>query len=265
MYCNAAKGVSAVELSALLGVNHKTAWLLQSKIREGILRTRDESKLRGMIHMDGGYFGGKRRHGRIRKYKTSHRAIEAKIASKGKEKPPLNPTQRRNWARRIKSRRLIYVIREVSPVPEVGATRTIVTIGRSESEGDVRKLANRFIEKGSTVWTDEHKAYKQLSKDYIHKSVEHSKEFMSDDGVHNNQAESFFSRLRRSEYGTYHGHRPQYMLDYANEAAWREDMRTEPLKEQVETLLQRIFLAGESAWWRGYYQGRRRKDELFEF
>lgn len=113
--------------------------------------------------------------------------------------------------------------------------------------------------------TDEHKAYSQLKKDYIHHSVEHSKEFATIDGVHNNQAESFFSRLRRSEYGVYHGCRTPYILDYAQEAAWREDNRRVSLKDQFKGLVTSIMGLGESVWWRGYFQGNRRTDELFNF
>jgi hypothetical protein len=34
--------------------------------------------------------------------------------------------------------------------------------------------------------------------------VNHSKEYVGDDGASVNQAESYFSRLRRAEYGVHH-------------------------------------------------------------
>ena len=37
---------------------------------------------------------------------------------------------------------------------------------------------------------------------------------MSAEGVNNNQAESFFSRLRRWKYGVSHGVRPTYLAMY---------------------------------------------------
>jgi len=51
---------------------------------------------------------------------------------------------------------------------------------------------------------------------------------VTDDGVNVNQAESFFSRLRRAEYGIHHRISGQYLYQYANEMAWREDRRREP-------------------------------------
>ena len=45
----------------------------------------------------------------------------------------------------------------------------------------------------------------------------------SDGDACTNQAESYFSRLRRAVDGQHHHVSPQYLYQYANEAAWRED------------------------------------------
>ena len=58
--------------------------------------------------------------------------------------------------------------------------------------------------------------------------VNHSREFKSDDGACTNQAESWFSRLRRAEMGVHHRISGRYLYQYANEMAWREDHRREP-------------------------------------
>ena len=60
------------------------------------------------------------------------------------------------------------------------------------------------------------------------KRVNHSVEYKAEDGACTNQAESYFSRLRRVEMGIHHrisGHRLQA---YANEMAWRENHRRQP-------------------------------------
>lgn len=41
----------------------------------------------------------------------------------------------------------------------------------------------------------------------------------SPEGVHNNSAERYFSRARRWQYGTSHGARPTYLMDYMTELA----------------------------------------------
>ena len=40
-----------------------------------------------------------------------------------------------------------------------------------------------------------------------------------------NQAEAFFSRLRRAEIGIHHGSQGAYLSAYAHEMAWRENNR----------------------------------------
>ena len=46
-----------------------------------------------------------------------------------------------------------------------------------------------------------------------------------DEGVCTNQAESYFSRLRRAEIGTHHHIAGPYLHAYAGEMSWREDNR----------------------------------------
>ena len=50
-----------------------------------------------------------------------------------------------------------------------------------------------------------------------------SQEYATDDGISVNQAESYFSRLRRAEYGVHHRISGKYLYQHANEMAWRED------------------------------------------
>lgn len=98
--------------------------------------------------------------------------------------------------------------------------------------------------------------------DYVHEAVNHSEEFSRDDGVNENQAESFFSRMRRSCFGIYHRITPKYMLDYACEMAWREDMRRKNTKQQIRSLFQRVCSAGVSADWFNYSHGHKRAAEI---
>ena len=71
---------------------------------------------------------------------------------------------------------------------------------------------------------DEGTAWDALHDRFDARRINHSVAF-SDDGVCTNQAESFFSRLRRSELGVHHHFSAQYLHQYANEMAWREDHR----------------------------------------
>jgi len=158
--------------------------------------------------------------------------------------------------------RVIFTVRELHPIPGKGACRTAVYIALAESEAAAAEVAKKFIAPGTEVMTDECPAYLQFSLAYNHRTVQHSKEFRSDDGVDDNQAESFFSRLRRAEYGVFHGFRPNYLVDYSNEFAWREDVRRESTLDRFEGLLKMCTRPQKTRWFSKYHQGIRRQTEI---
>lgn len=119
-----------------------------------------------------------------------------------------------------------------------------------------------YITPGSTIMTDENPAYNRLSSWFTHRAVEHAVEFSTLDGVNDNQAESYYSRLRRYVLGVSHRIEPKYLADIAIEMAWREDMRRRTEKEKLSNLLHALFSNGLSKWWRGYWQGYHRPGEL---
>ena len=76
----------------------------------------------------------------------------------------------------------------------------------------------------------------------------------SDEGSCTNQAESFFSRLRRAEFGQHHHISGPYLRFYAGEMAWREDMRRESNGVQWERATAGALSHGKSRNWCGYWQ-----------
>ncbi|MFE1573093.1 IS1595 family transposase [Comamonas odontotermitis] len=265
LYTASAKGVPALFMCRLLDMQDKTATVLTGKLRESLIQEMDTEILSGVVEIDGGYFCGKPRKGRLR-LKTRPEDVAAALEAKLKGEPrakrkPRSKAEARNWARRS-LRRVVMVLRQVDPQTGKGANRTRVAIAYSENERVATRLARILVEPGSTIMTDENAAYNVLSSWYDHHCVEHSVEFSTVDGVNENQAESYFSRLRRAEYGTYHGFRPKYLMDYAQEFAWREDVRKKTEKEKIQDLMARVFSTGHSHWWRGYWQGHHREDEF---
>lgn len=265
LYAASAKGIPALYLSRVLDVQVKTAAVLLGKLRETLVRQRDGRILEGVVEIDGGHFCGKPRHGRFR-LKSRPEDVAANVQARLRgEKPPRrkarNAAEARNWARH-KLRRIVMVLREKHPIPGRGSTRTRVAIGYTENAKIAARLAQSLVKPGSLIMTDENAAYTALSCWFDHRCVEHAVEFSSLDGTNENQAESYFSRLRRAEYGTFHGFRPKYLFDYAQEFAWREDVRRLTEGEKINDLFQRIFANGLSRWWRGYWQGHHRAGEF---
>jgi transposase-like protein len=264
LYVSSAKGISACQLSRLIGVQYKTALVLVSKLRECLLRGRDTEMLHGVIEADGGHFCGKPRKGNLR-MKTRSQDVVANLEAKyaRQKKPPRKPRSKaeaRNWARRA-LKRVVMVVRQIGEKGQ-GGERTRIAVAYSENQAVATRMMRELVVPGATIMTDENNAYDVLSTWFDHHCVEHAVEYVSADGVNENQAESFFSRMRRAEYGTYHGYRPKYLWDYAQEFAWREDVRQKTELEKTQDLFERFFKNGLSRWFRGYWQGHHRSGEF---
>jgi hypothetical protein len=74
------------------------------------------------------------------------------------------------------------------------------------------------------------------------------------DGACIDGAESYFSRLRRGELGHHHHIAGPYLLRYAQEAAWREDLRRVSNGEQVYGVVGLAMRCRPSVDFCGYWQ-----------
>ena len=106
---------------------------------------------------------------------------------------------------------------------------------------------------GTTVYADEAPGWDALHARYDTRRINHSVAF-SDDGACTNQAESYFSRLRRAEWGQHHHISGKYLGAYAREMAWREDTRRRP-NGTLHGLVAAAALGHPvSRMWKGYWQ-----------
>lgn len=260
LFISSANGIAAHRLARDMDVSVKTAHVFMGKLRESLYGVRCQEKLNGIIHIDGGHFGGRPRHGRVRR--KSKEDIQAHVEAKIMNRKQRNKGRSKENLRRLENRRIVMTIRELFPEEGKGACKTITAICMAENASYAMDLAEQYIEPGSTVMTDENPAYSQYSKWFEHKVVNHSEEFSTIDGINENQAESYFSRLRRYVLGVSHRIQPKYMADIAAEMSWREDSRRNTQMEKLNTLLGAAFSNGRSKWWRGYWQGINRSDEM---
>ncbi len=252
------KGLAALTLRRIIGGQYRTSFTLLQKIREALMLSVSTEKLSGVIEIDGGHFSGKKRKGRKKK----------KATPADKTQVPDKYSQHRTKTRASAfpfhpNRRIVIVMREMLGEKGKGAGRTVTAICRSENGADIESLVQSWVRKSSTIRSDELPAYGNLKlMGYLHDVVNHSEEFSTDEGINQNQAESFFSRMRRSCIGIYHRITPKYMLDYSCEMAWREDYRKADTQEQVKSLLRRVCSSGISIDWVNYCRGNKRKAEL---
>jgi transposase-like protein len=262
------KGLPALELRRIIGAHYETCFLLLQKLRAAIELTADQDMLSGTVDIDGAHFSGRRRKPARKKgapTREQQTEVPTKHSKKGRQ---LRARDRADFFPFHRNRRIVMVMREVSQEPTAridyrngkaigkGALRTIVQICRSENQEDCEALVERYVQKGSIVRTDEWNAYGNLPDlGFTRLRVNHSVEFCSPEGYNQNQAESFFSRMRRSVIGIHHRITPKYMAAYAWEMAWREDVRRMDTRRQLNDLLGRVFRCTILPEWTNYCRG----------
>lgn len=257
IFVSSAKGCAALHMSRMLKVQPKTAFVLLGKFRECLARSADLKPLSGTVEVDGGHFGGRPRSGRVRKKPTAN-AIAEKVKQMMNRQQGIRtgtrPSMTRANIERRKNRRIVFVMRQHSGQAGHGASRTIVAVVNKEEAAAVVPVIEANVVRGSTIMSDENAAYTHLSANYKHEVVNHGIEYSTVDGVNENQAESYFSRLRRSVVGVTHNCRPKYLGDTAWEMGWREDVRKTPEGKKSQLLLKAACSNGLSVKWRGYWQ-----------
>jgi len=85
------------------------------------------------------------------------------------------------------------------------------------------------------------------------KRINHQEAY-SLDGACTNQAEEYFSRLRRGEIGIHHHIAGAYLLRYAQESSWREDNRRISNGDQVRRVASLAMKRSRSVDFTGYWQ-----------
>jgi transposase-like protein len=193
IFVNGAKGHSALQLSRDLDCQYKTAFVLAHKLREAVGSQANGRTVAGVVEIDGAYFGG---------HVRPANRVEDRV-------------DRRKAMHQTGKRQVVVTMRERN-----GSTLAATF----KSEGASLPTITNRVEAGSIVHADEATHWDVLHSHYLTKRINHSENY-SDGEACTNQAESFFSRLRRAEIGIHHHIAGPYLNAYANEMAWREDNR----------------------------------------
>ena len=249
MMVGCSNGISSIDVSRLLHLNYKTAFVLCGKVREALFKTRDLSSLSGEVHEDGMWINFTLRPTNFRKNNHKQRQQEDE---KGRKFPKFRPTKR-----------CIISLNQRSANDEQiwGSNRTIVAMDYTENTDTVFALNQRFVKAGSDIMCDENPAYNNLNFHYNRWSVNHQEAY-SAKGVNNNLAESFNARMRDLMRGTHHKTDNKYALHYANQAAFMSDNRRKSNGELFSDVLQRCLWVLPLKEWVGYWQGNHRQGEL---
>jgi transposase-like protein len=222
IWVNCAKGISALQLSRDLDCQYKTAFVLAHKLREAMAKDNDAVTLSGVVEVDGAWFGGK-----VRPENRKEDRRDRRLASNR------NP-----------DRRSVVVIRE-------RGGRTLSFVTKCESEG--AEIVSTRVAPGSVLHADEAPHWDMLEAAYTAHRINHSEAYSTFEAC-TNQAESYFSRLRRAVIGQHHHVSHRYLYQYANEHAWREDHRRADNGGQYGHVLASALHSPVSRQWKGYWQ-----------
>ena len=193
LVCSSKKGMSALQISRMLGVTRKTAWFMCHRIREAMTPSESASSPIGggnkVVESDETYIGGKKKNVHVGKPEPKKHAVVTLVERDGEVR--------------------------AKHVPNVTARNVKAHLAAS-------------VDKKSYLVTDESPIYVTPAKDYSgHASVNHSKgEYVRLGGfAHVNTAESFHALVKRQMYGTHHAVSEWHLQRYINEIAFRWNHR----------------------------------------
>jgi transposase-like protein len=189
---NTKNGTSSYELARDLDVTQRTAWFMLHRIRHAMQAGTFE-KLSGSVEADETYVGGK-----------------ANSEDRNPDTGNLMPTGPQE------NKTIVMGI-----VERKGKIRAFV-IEDTKRETLHAKIKQN-VANDSTVYTDEWKAYRQLTN-YSHFVINHGKEYVKGH-IHTNNIENFWSLLKRTVKGTYICPRPWQLNRYVDAQAFRYNVR----------------------------------------
>jgi ISXO2-like transposase domain len=146
--------------------------VLAHKLREAIAFEQRDVSLSGTVEVDGAHFTAQTRPRNKAEDRVDRRLAEEQTGE----------------------RRVVVVMRE-------RGGRTLPFVVRKE--GDGVPIVRRRVAVGSVIHADESAGWDALYARYDMQRINHSIAY-SLDGACTNQAESYFARLRRSQYGIHH-------------------------------------------------------------
>lgn len=186
LICASKKGISALQVQRMLGLSsYESAWFLCHRVRAAMEEMR---VLTGTVEVDETYVGGK-----------GHGALQR---GRGTPKTPV----------------LAMISRDGGT-----HTRIISRVDGKTLKGAIREV----VLPDSRIMTDENYSYRGIGREFAggHHTVVHSHKEYARGDVHVNNAESYFSLLKRGVHGTFHHVSKKHLGRYCHEFSFRWNRR----------------------------------------
>ncbi len=194
-------GVSALALQDALGVTYKTAWAMLRAMRQAVGSDRFFLALSGEVEVDETYYGGRRKGKRGR-------------GAAGKT-PVVGLRQR------------------------TGRVKTVVV---SDLEAQtLRRIIRRYVQPGSTIYTDGLRSYTGLESDgYHHEVIDHTEAFIRWPNVHTQAIESQWAHTKPDVKARHHSVSPGLLQEYLAENDFRFNERHNP--DFIRTVVEKLVV-----------------------
>jgi len=194
---NAKKGISTRQLARDLDLPVKTAWSVGMRIRKAF-KSEEKELLKGIFEMDETY---------------------VKNAPQDRDE---DDDDKKGGGHSNKTHTSVVAFKEKGGDIKafVTADTTSITLG---------EIIFNNIETGSEIHTDEYNSYKHIRKFWTHKTVNHSIEYVTKDGIHTNSVEGFWALLKRGIKGNFHWLSKKHLSSYVQEFEFRYNNRENEL------------------------------------
>jgi transposase-like protein len=210
--CSNKNGIAAREIERKYGVAPKTAWFMTHRLREAMSKRAPEHLFNGTVVMDETWIGGEPR------FRHGYKKV-----TRGQGK--IDPDR--------KTAVVSLVDRDSGEV----RSRVVPEVTGENLSAVLRENVEPHL---TTLHTDEAKTYRSFSHRFAgHETVNHlEREYVRGD-VSTNQAENYFSQLKRSLDGTYHHVSREHLQRYLTEFDFRYSTRELTDAQRMQRLIGR--------------------------
>jgi transposase-like protein len=206
---NAKKGLSALQLGRDIGVNRKTAWYLQMRIRKAMQDGADNGLFKGIVEIDETYIGGAQRN-------------HSKQKRQERRESGLNFTG-------MQHKQAVIGLLE-------RAGRIKLEVLEKANGKTIKPIIEQSVSKDASLVTDGFGGYSGLDKAYKeHQILNKEKEEYVRGEYHTNTLEGFWTLLKRGIYGQYHKVSIRHLQSYLDEFTFKYNHRAN--KSNFELLL----------------------------
>jgi transposase-like protein len=211
---NAKKGLSALQLGRDIGVNRKTAWYLQMRIRKAMQEGNDNDLFKGIVEIDETYIGGAQRN-------------HSKQKRQERRESGLNFTG-------MQHKQAVIGLLE-------RAGRIKLEVLEKAHGKTIKPIIEQTVSKDASLITDGFGGYAGLDKQYKeHQVLNKEKEEYVRGEYHTNTLEGFWTLLKRGIYGQYHKVSIKHLQSYLNEFTFKYNHRDN--KSNFELILFRSLM-----------------------